>query len=126
MLQGPWAGSMQNMHPQLGAAVEQFSTFTTEPWPRVLRSLYPIGGVVFDTDRATSTGAEVRDYHTTIKGVDAKGRRFHALNPDVSTGRTRRSSSARSSSPRSSVAASPRPTSVGCSTNTWRGTGCME
>jgi hypothetical protein len=23
MLQGPWAGSMQNMHPQLGAAVEE-------------------------------------------------------------------------------------------------------
>ena len=23
MLQGPWAGSMQNMHPQLGAAVER-------------------------------------------------------------------------------------------------------
>ena len=83
MLQGPWAGSMQNMHPQLGAAVEQFSTFPIEPWPRVLRSLYPIGGVVFDGDRAPRTGAEVRDYHTTIKGVDAKGRRFHALNPDV-------------------------------------------
>jgi uncharacterized protein (DUF2236 family) len=74
---------MQNMHPQLGAAVEEFSTFGREPWPRVLRSLYPIGGVVFDTDRAPRTGAEVRDYHTTIKGVDAKGRRFHALNPDV-------------------------------------------
>ena len=83
MLQGPWAGSMQNMHPQLGAAVEQFSTFPIEPWARVLRSLYPIGGVVFDGDRAPRTGAEVRDYHTSIKGVDAKGRRFHALNPDV-------------------------------------------
>ncbi len=43
----------------------------------------PIGGVVFDTDRAPRTGAEVRDYHTNIKGVDAQGRRFHALNPDV-------------------------------------------
>ena len=83
MLQGPWAGSMQNMHPQLGAAVEEYSTFRREPWPRVLRSLYPIGGVVFDGDRAPTTGAEVRDYHTTIKGVDAKGRRYHALNPDV-------------------------------------------
>jgi uncharacterized protein (DUF2236 family) len=38
---------------------------------------------VFDGDRAPMTGAEVRDYHTTIKGVDAKGRRYHALNPDV-------------------------------------------
>ena len=28
MLQGPWAGSMQNMHPQLGAAVEEHSIFS--------------------------------------------------------------------------------------------------
>ena len=83
MLQGPWAGTMQNMHPQLGAAVEEHSTFTREPWPRVLRSLYPIGGVVFDGHRAPTTGAQVRDYHVDIKGVDAKGRRYHALNPDV-------------------------------------------
>lgn len=83
MLQGPWAGSMQNMHPQLGAAVEDHSTFFRERWPRLLRSLYPIGGVVFDGDRAPVTGAEVRDYHVNIKGVDAAGRRYHALNPDV-------------------------------------------
>lgn len=48
MLQGPYAGSMQNMHPQLGAAVEQHSQFFRERWQRLLRSLYPIGGVVFD------------------------------------------------------------------------------
>ena len=60
MLQGPWAGSMQNMHPQLGAAVEEHSIFFQERWPRLLRSLYPIGGVVFDGDRAPQTGAEVR------------------------------------------------------------------
>lgn len=83
MLQGPWAGSMQNMHPQLGAAVLDHSTFFRERWPRLLRSLYPIGGVVFDGDRAPITGAEVRDYHTDIKGVDEQGRRYHALNPDV-------------------------------------------
>ena len=57
LLQGPWAGSMQNMHPQLGAAVEQHSIFFTERMPRLLRSLYPIGGVVFDGDRAPQTGA---------------------------------------------------------------------
>jgi uncharacterized protein (DUF2236 family) len=83
MLQGPWAGSMQNMHPQLGAAVEEHSTFGSEPWARVLRSLYPIGGVVFDGDRAPQTAAAVRDYHVNIKGVDAQGRRYHALNPEV-------------------------------------------
>jgi uncharacterized protein (DUF2236 family) len=83
MLQGPWAGSMQNMHPQLGAAVEEHSIFFIERWPRLLRSLYPIGGVVFDGDRAPMTGAEVRDYHVGIKGVDGQGRRYSALNPDV-------------------------------------------
>jgi uncharacterized protein (DUF2236 family) len=83
LLQGLWNGSMQNMHPQLGAAVEEHSTFLRERVPRLMRSLYPIGGVVFDGDRAPRTAAEVRDYHTEIKGVDAQGRRYHALNPDV-------------------------------------------
>jgi uncharacterized protein (DUF2236 family) len=83
LLQGPWAGSMQNMHPQLGAAVEQHSIFFEERWQRLYRSLYPIGGVVFDGDRAPATGRQVRDYHRGISGVDAKGRRYNALNPDV-------------------------------------------
>jgi uncharacterized protein (DUF2236 family) len=78
-----WAGSMQNMHPQLGAAVEEHSIFFLERIPRLLRSIYPIGGVVFDGDRAPKTGAEVRDYHIGIKGVDKQGRRYSALNPDV-------------------------------------------
>ena len=34
--------------------------------PRLLRSLYPIGGVVYDGDRAPTTGAEVSDYHIGI------------------------------------------------------------
>jgi len=83
LLHGPWAGSMQNMHPQLGAAVKDHSIFFTERIPRLLRSIYPIGGVVFDGDRAPQTAAEVRDYHIGIKGVDEKGRRYSALNPDV-------------------------------------------
>ena len=83
LLQGPWAGSMQNMHPQLGAAVKDHSIFFTERIPRLFRSLYPIGGVVFDGDRAPATGAEIRDYHRSIKGVDDHGRHYSALNPDV-------------------------------------------
>ena len=83
MLQGLWAGSMQNMHPKLGAAVEEHSEFFEERWERLFRSLYPIGGVVFDGERAGETGREVRDYHRDIKGVDARGRRYHALDPDV-------------------------------------------
>ncbi|MGK2883518.1 DUF2236 domain-containing protein [Rhodococcus sp. BGS-1C] len=83
MLQGIWAGSMQNMHPGLGAGVEQHSIFFDERWQRLYRSLYPIGGVVFDGDRAEQTALQVRGYHDNIKGVDAKGRRYHALDPDT-------------------------------------------
>lgn len=71
------------MHPKLGAAVEEHSDFFTERWQRLFRSLYPIGGVVFDGERAHETALEVRGYHRDIKGVDAQGRRYHALDPDV-------------------------------------------
>ena len=81
MLQGLWAGSMQNMHPKLGAAVWDHSDFFGERWQRLMRSLYPISGVVFDGTSAT--GHEVRDYHRDIKGVTADGSRYHALDPDV-------------------------------------------
>lgn len=83
LFQGTWAGSMQNMHPQLGAAVKDHSIFFMERIPRLMRSIYPIGGVVFDGYRAPQTGAEVRDYHIGIKGVDEQGRRYSALNPEV-------------------------------------------
>lgn len=78
-----WVGSMQNMHPGLGAGVEQHSRFFEERWQRLFRSLYPIGGVVYDGPRAHATALEVRGYHDRIKGVDAQGRRYHALDPDT-------------------------------------------
>ncbi|WP_206788150.1 oxygenase MpaB family protein [Amycolatopsis sp. MtRt-6] len=81
LLIGLWAGSMQNMHPGLGAGVEQHSRFFEERWQRLFRSLYPIGGVVYDGPRAHRTALEVRGYHDRIKGVDAQGRRYHALDP---------------------------------------------
>lgn len=78
-----WAGSMQNMHPWLGAAVEQHSRFFTERWQRLNRSLYPIDGMVYDGDRAVATAREVRGYHAGISGYDRHGNRYHALDPDT-------------------------------------------
>lgn len=74
---------MQNMHPGLGAGVEEHSEFFEERWERLLRSLYPIGGVVFDGDRAQMTAEQVPDYHRNVKGIDSSGRRYHALDPDT-------------------------------------------
>lgn len=78
-----WAGSMQNMYPPLGAAVEEHSRFFDERWQRLWRSTYPIGGCVYDGARSAQTAREVRDYHLTIKGIDKHGRPYSALNPET-------------------------------------------
>ncbi|WP_329791594.1 oxygenase MpaB family protein [Lentzea sp. DG1S-22] len=78
-----WTGSMQNMHPTLGTAVEQHSQFFGERWQRVFRSFYPILGVVYDGAHARQTALKVRGYHTDIRGNDDSGHEYHALAPDV-------------------------------------------
>lgn len=80
---GVWIGAIQNMYPQLGAGVEDHSTLLREPLQRVARSVYPIMGVVYDGERATQTGAQIKGFHHTIKGTDAEGRRYHALDPET-------------------------------------------
>src|ERR1700756_1611753 len=82
-MMGIWIGAIQNMYPELGAGVEAHSILLREPLQRVARSVYPIMGVVYDGDRAAQTGQQIKGYHHTIKGVDATGRRYHALNPDT-------------------------------------------
>ncbi|WP_405163415.1 oxygenase MpaB family protein [Nocardia sp. NBC_01499] len=78
---GLFLGMVQNMHPGLGAGVEYHSEINDEFYQRVLRSAYPIVGVVFDGPRAAQTAREIVDYHRTIKGTDEQGRRYHALDP---------------------------------------------
>ncbi len=49
----------------------------------MFRSLPRILGVVYDGPQAAPTGKELRDFHRTIKGSDAQGRRCHALEPET-------------------------------------------
>ena len=83
ILLGPWVGLVQLSYPGLGAGVVQHSAFYTEPWDRFLRSVPQIAGVVYDGPAAFAEGHRIRDLHTTIKGVDDEGRRYHALDPEV-------------------------------------------
>jgi uncharacterized protein (DUF2236 family) len=82
-MMGVWIGAIQNMYPELGAGVEEHSILLREPLQRVARSVYPIMGVVYDGGRASQTGEQIKQFHHTIKGVDASGRRYHALNPET-------------------------------------------
>ncbi|CAM3603895.1 oxygenase MpaB family protein [Smaragdicoccus niigatensis] len=75
-------GTLQNMHPAVGAALQDHSNFFDDPWDRFVRSIPQILGTVYDADTDTSA-VRVRDYHKDLKGSDSHGRRYHALNPDV-------------------------------------------
>ncbi|MFI5783895.1 oxygenase MpaB family protein [Nocardia sp. NPDC051570] len=75
-------GTLQNMHPAVGAALQDHSNFFDDPWDRLMRSIPQILGVIYDAPQA-GTAIKVRDYHKSLKGTDPKGRRYHALNPDV-------------------------------------------
>jgi uncharacterized protein (DUF2236 family) len=78
------AGVLQAMHPAIDAALRQHSDFFENPWNRLLRSSGPILGVVYDRPgKAEKTAGWVRDQHKPIKGKDAHGRSYHALNPEA-------------------------------------------
>src|SRR5687768_14271644 len=80
-LLGGTIGLLQLMHPGIGAGVMEHSDFFNDPFDRVFRSLPPILGAVYDGPEAVDTGRWIRDQHRTIKGVDDKGRGYHALEP---------------------------------------------
>ena len=79
---GGTIGVLQLMHPAIGAGVREHSDFFGDPFDRVFRSLPAILGAVYDDD-PWATGRRVRDFHRDIKGVDERGRRYHALEPET-------------------------------------------
>jgi uncharacterized protein (DUF2236 family) len=80
---GSTIGLLQLMHPAIGAGVLQHSDFFGDPYGRVFRSLPRILGAVYDGPEADATGKEVRDFHRSIKGTDADGHSYHALDPET-------------------------------------------
>jgi uncharacterized protein (DUF2236 family) len=73
---------LQVMHPAISAGLFDHSDVLGNPWNRLLRSVSPILGVVYDRE-PEKTAHQVRDYHRTIKGTDAGGRAYHALAPET-------------------------------------------
>jgi uncharacterized protein (DUF2236 family) len=75
-------GVLQLMHPAVSAGVIDHSDFFNDPFDRIYRSLPRIIASITAPDSAERT-RRIRDYHREIKGTDANGRRYHALDPDV-------------------------------------------
>ncbi len=82
MLPGSSAGVLQLMHPAIGAGVEQHSAFFDDPFERIRRSIPQIWATIFAAD-GERRGRALRDTHRAIKGIDASGRRYHALDPET-------------------------------------------
>lgn len=75
---------MQVAHPAVGAGVNEFSAFRSDPWTRIeqitqsgIRYLYRGAAAGFEE------GRRLRRIHEDIQGVDSRGRPYHSLDPDV-------------------------------------------
>ncbi|MGW0751477.1 oxygenase MpaB family protein [Streptomyces sp. NPDC002587] len=77
----PAAFTLQVAHPAVGAGVDQYSVFRTDPWGRGERSLRSVQLWVYGGDEAAAEGRRVRRLHREIQGTDTRGRRYHSLDP---------------------------------------------
>jgi uncharacterized protein (DUF2236 family) len=73
---------LQVAHPIVGNGVHQYSSFTTDPWGRLLRTLdYVHGSIYGGPELAGSIGRRVRGMHRAIRGVTEQGRPYRAMEP---------------------------------------------
>jgi uncharacterized protein (DUF2236 family) len=79
-----YATLLQVAHPTVGAGVHQYSSFTKDPWGRLLRTLDYVHGTIYGGPELAGTiGKRVRELHRTIKGVKPDGERYSAMEPEA-------------------------------------------
>jgi uncharacterized protein (DUF2236 family) len=74
---------LQAMHPAVSAGVDEFSTFREDPWGRLIRSLDSVMLWAYGGPAAVEEGRRLIELHKSIKGTDAHGHRYRALDPDT-------------------------------------------
>src|SRR5690349_16772082 len=77
-----YATLLQVAYPTVGYGVHQYSSFTKDPWGRLLRTLDYVHGTIYGgPELAGSIGKRVRELHRTIKGTTPQGKRYNAMEP---------------------------------------------
>ncbi|MEV4072715.1 oxygenase MpaB family protein [Nonomuraea fuscirosea] len=76
---------LQTMHPAVGAAVAEHSTYKSDPWGRLERTLVSVQKWVYGGADGPAEGRRLRELHKPISGVDESGRHYHALNGEAWT-----------------------------------------
>jgi uncharacterized protein (DUF2236 family) len=84
LLAAGYALLLQVSHPTVGAGVSEHSSFQSDPWGRLLRTLdYSCTMVYAGPAAAGEMGERIRSFHKQISGVTPDGTRYHALEPDA-------------------------------------------
>jgi uncharacterized protein (DUF2236 family) len=83
MLGGGRALILQVAHPVVAEGVGKFSDYETAPWQRLVGTLDLYLRVIYGgpDETGAEAGRRLRDMHKRIKGVDADGNHWHALDP---------------------------------------------
>ncbi|MFG2669482.1 oxygenase MpaB family protein [Streptomyces sp. NPDC048445] len=81
LLMLPAALTLQVAHPAVGAGVDEYSVFRTDPWGRGERSLRSLQLSVYGGAEAAEEGRRLRRLRRTIRGTDSRGRPYRALSP---------------------------------------------
>ena len=74
---------LQVAHPTVGAGVKEHSNFLEDPWGRLLRTLDYLNMMVYGGRDAAGVGRRIREMHKQIKGTNADGSHYHALEPEA-------------------------------------------
>lgn len=74
---------LQVMHPVVAAGVDRHSVFRTDPVGRAIRSFDSVLLWVYGGQAAIEEGDRLRRLHAPIKGTDAQGRRYSAMDPEA-------------------------------------------
>lgn len=80
----PEAFVLQSAHPVIDAAVGKDKKYLRDPWGRAKGSVALLWPVVYSRpDKAIEMGHQLRELHRQIKGIDAQGKPYHALDPEA-------------------------------------------
>ncbi|MHB1927885.1 MAG: oxygenase MpaB family protein [Acidimicrobiales bacterium] len=85
LLLAPATLVLQVAHPTVGLAVQQHSDFVAHPWRRLLRTMRSSIRFTYGTaEVAEAEATRLRRVHEGIRGVDADGVPYSALDPEAS------------------------------------------
>lgn len=84
LLGGGRALILQVAQPKVAAGVGEFSSYRTEPWNRLYRTLDTTLTIVFGDPEASRAASErLRGVHERVSGFDDRGEPYSALDPEL-------------------------------------------